>query len=246
MKYHYKCTISYDGSSFDGWQRQGNTHNTIQEYLEETLSNQLTNNIAIRGAGRTDAGVHAIGQVFDFFTDTQLDTLSFIETLNQKLPETTRILNIESVLPDFHARKSAVAKTYEYRIDTRFVANVFTRKYSYWLGKPLDADNMKLATTFLIGTHDFSSFTSDKTPGKDHTRTITDINIATTDTTLTIAFTGDGFLYNMVRILTGTLIEVGQGKLNPNQIPVILAAKNRQFAGFTAPAQGLFLKEIFY
>lgn len=246
MKYHYKCTISYDGSSFDGWQKQGNTHNTIQEYLEAALSNLLTNAIAIRGAGRTDAGVHAIGQVFDFFTDTQLDAPTFIEAINQKLPETMRILNLEAVLPDFHARKSALAKTYEYRIDTRLVANVFTRKYCYWLSTPLDTNAMKAAAAYLLGTHDFSSFTSDKTPDKDHIRTITDIKITTTDTTLTIAFTGDGFLYNMVRILAGTLIEVGQGKLNPDQIPAILAAKNRQTAGFTAPAQGLFLKEIFY
>lgn len=246
MKHHYKCKISYDGRSFDGWQKQGNTHNTIQEYLETTLSDLLGNTTSIRGAGRTDAGVHALGQVFDFFTDAQLETSTFIETVNNILPETMRILNIEAVLPNFHSRKSALAKTYEYRIDTRFVPNVFTRKYSCWPGVPLDISNIKIAANYMLGTHDFSSFTSDKTPDKDHIRTITDIKITTTDTTLTIAFTGDGFLYNMVRILAGTLIEVGQGKLNPDQIPAILAAKNRQTAGFTAPAQGLFLKEIFY
>lgn len=245
--YHYKCTVSYDGSTFNGWQKQGNTCNTIQQILEDQLSNQLSEVIEIRGAGRTDAGVHAIGQVFDFYSRTDINIHAFAETINPKLPETIRILTIEIVSKDFHARKSATGKIYEYRIDTRFVPNVFTRKYSYWLdNSQLNTKEMQKACDFLRGTYDYSSFTSDKTPDKSHIRTITSITLTCKDDQIILSFTGDGFLYNMVRILAGTLIEVGLGKIPANSIPSIINAKDRTQAGFTAPAHGLFLKEIYY
>lgn len=247
MKQHYKCTTSYDGTNFNGWQRQGNTSNTIQYTIEQTLSDMFGEVIEIRGAGRTDAGVHAAGQVFDFFTGSHLELNSFIYEINSRLPKTLQILDIEPVPASFHSRKSALGKIYEYHIDTRFVPDVFTRKYSYWAGdNQFSLGAINQAVPFLCGTHDFTSFTTDKTPGKNHTRTISAINIIPNGSHIILQFIGDGFLYNMVRIMAGTLIEVARGKVAPDSMQAILASKDRSLSGFTAPPHGLFLIKIFY
>lgn len=247
MKQHYKCTTSYDGTNFNGWQRQGNTSNTIQYTIEQTLSDMFGEVIEIRGAGRTDTGVHAAGQVFDFFTGSHLELNSFIYEINSRLPKTLRILDIEPVPASFHSRKSALGKIYEYHIDTWFVPDVFTRKYSYWAGdNQFSLGAINQAVPFLCGTHDFTSFTTDKTPGKNHTRTISAINIIPNGSHIILQFVGDGFLYNMVRIMAGTLIEVARGKITPDSMQAILASKDRSLSGFTAPPYGLFLKKIFY
>lgn len=247
MKQHYKCTTSYDGTNFNGWQKQGNTSNTIQYTIEQTLSDMFDELIEIRGAGRTDAGVHATGQVFDFFTGNHIELKSFVHEINSRLPDTLRILDIEPVPSSFHSRKSALGKIYEYHIDTRFVPDVFTRKYSYWAGdSQFSPEAITRAVPLLCGTHDFTSFTTDKTPGKNHTRTISAINIISEGSHIILQFIGDGFLYNMVRIMAGTLIEVGRGKITPDSIQAILDAKDRSLSGFTAPPHGLFLKKIFY
>lgn len=243
---NYKLTLQYDGTRYNGWQRQGNTDNTIQGKLNEIIGRYLGEEIDIAGSGRTDAGVHALAQVANFKTSKCFDKDKFMTEVNSFLPQDIRITAIEAVDERFHARLSAVSKTYEYVIDNAPVADVFARKYSCRIEESLNADAMREAAALLIGTHDYISFCGNKKFKKSSVRTVTDIGIAEADGKIRISFTGDGFLQNMVRIMAGTLIEVGLGKREVATMPAIIVAKSREEAGMMAPPEGLFLKEVCY
>lgn len=243
---NYKLTIQYDGTRYNGWQRQGNTENTIQGKLNEIIGKYLGEEIDVAGSGRTDAGVHAYGQVANFKTAKFLDKDKFLMEINSYLPKDIRVMKVESVDERFHARLSAVSKTYEYVIDNGPVADVFSRKYSYRLEQSLDVEKMRKAAERLTGTHDYISFCGNKKFKKSSVRTVTDITITEANGKITIAFTGDGFLQNMVRIMSGTLIEVGLGKRKAESMTDILLAKNREVAGMMVPSEGLFLKVVEY
>lgn len=243
---NYKLTIQYDGTRYNGWQRQGNTENTIQGKLNETIGKYLKEDVDIAGSGRTDAGVHAYGQVASFHTGKYFDKEKFLADINSYLPKDIRITKVESVDERFHARLSAVSKTYEYVIDNGPVLDVFMRKFAYRTEQPLNVESMREAARLLTGTHDYISFCGNRHFKKSSVRTITDIDVSKQGNKIILSFTGNGFLQNMVRILAGTLIEVGLGKRTANSMPDIIEAKNRNAAGMTAPAEGLYLKEVIY
>lgn len=241
--------IEYDGTRYNGWQRQGNTANTIQEKLEDILEHLYGEPVDLNGSGRTDAGVHALRQVANFRVPRMLSRYScqdILQYFNQYLPQDIRVLSVTVADDRFHARLSAESKLYEYRIDCGEIANVFERRYLYRVGEPLNLAKMQEAAALLTGTHDFKSFCANRHMKKSTVRTIYEISFEQRDGILYIRYRGDGFLYHMVRILTGTLIEVGVGDLLPSQIPSILEGLDRSLAGFTAPAQGLFLVDVFY
>ena len=243
---NYKLVLQYDGTKLNGWQKQGNTDNTIQGKLEAILEKMYGEYVEIHGSGRTDAGVHALGQVANFHASEQFSTEEIQNTLNEYLSKDIRVLDVETVDERFHARLTAKGKTYEYRIDNGKIANVFQRKYTMREENPLDLTAMKNAAVYLLGTHDFKTFCANKKMKKSTVRTITAVEIKENDGIVSIRYTGNGFLYNMVRILTGTLIEVGRGKRVPEDVKEIINAQDRGAAGFTAPAQGLFLVEVDY
>lgn len=243
---NFRLNIEYDGSRFSGWQKQGNTDNTIQGKLENVLNKMTGEDIEIHGSGRTDAGVHALGQVANFKSNTTMNTDEILDYLNEYLPLDIRIKSVEIAAPRFHARLNACSKHYRYTIDNGRVANVFMRKYMTRSTDTYNLDAMKKAADFLIGEHDFKSFCDNKRMKKSTVRTIEKIDISYTNGILTMDFYGNGFLYHMVRILTGTLLNVGTGKIDPNDIPDIIDAKSREAAGFTSPPQGLMLVEVTY
>ena len=243
---NYKLLLQYDGTKLNGWQKQGNTDNTIQGKLEAILEKMYGEYIEIHGSGRTDAGVHAYGQVANFHASEKYSTEEIQETLNEYLSKDIRVLHVEPADERFHARLTAKGKTYEYRIDNGKVANVFSRKYTMREEQPLDLDAMKKASVYLLGTHDFKTFCANKKMKKSTVRTITSIQIKEEDGIVSIRYTGNGFLYNMVRILTGPLIEMGRGLRQPEEMKEIIESKDRGAAGFTAPAQGLYLMEVDY
>ena len=243
---NYKLTIQYDGSRYDGWQKQGNTGNTIQGKLEEVLSRLCAAPVEVHGAGRTDAGVHAEGQIASVRLPDGLSAAEIQDGLNHYLPEDIAVTAVQAAEERFHARLSAKGKVYRYSIRMGGVPDVFRRKYQYRVEEPLDLTAMKQAAELLTGTHDFRSFCSNKRYKKSTVRTVRAISIEANGSDLTLTFEGDGFLYNMVRILTGTLLEVGLGRRNAEEIPEILASLDRTRAGKTAPAQGLCLIEVKY
>ena len=243
---NYKLLLQYDGTKLNGWQKQGNTDNTIQGKLEAILEKMYGMYVEIHGSGRTDAGVHALGQVANFRAPEMFSLDEILNTLNEYLSKDIRVLSVEEVDERFHARLTAKGKTYEYRIDNGKIANVFQRKFTMREENPLDLDAMRAAAVQFLGTHDFKTFCANKKMKKSTVRTITSIEIKEMDGIVSIRYTGNGFLYNMVRILTGTLIEVGRGKRKPAEMADVIHAKDRGAAGFTAPAQGLFLVEVDY
>lgn len=242
-----KVILAYDGTRYDGWQKQGNTDKTIQGKLEQILEKMTGKPVEVQGSGRTDAGVHARGQVANFHLEGFWKPEEVMSYINRYLSEDIVVLSCEKASERFHSRLSAVRKTYCYQIEMGAKKNVFERNYYYGFGKKLDIIKMKKAASFLIGTHDFKSFCGNRKMKKSTVRTIEKITFEMVgEERLHIRFTGNGFLQQMVRILTGTLLEVGEGKRKPEEIPEILEAKDRQAAGFTAPAQGLFLEEVEY
>ncbi len=246
MVRNYKMTLRYDGSRYDGWQKQTNTERTIQGKLEEVLGKMTGQPVEVHGSGRTDAGVHALCQVANFHADLRMTPEAVREYLNQYLPEDIAVTAVTTAPDRFHSRLNAVEKTYLYRIETAPRKDVFERKYIFGLGETPDVERMRRAAAFLLGEHDFKSFCSNKKMKKSTVRRITAITIETEGTKVLIRYRGNGFLYNMVRILTGTLIEVGLGKREPEEMREILMKKDRQAAGFTAPAEGLFLESVSY
>ena len=239
-------TIAYDGTRYNGWQRQENTEQTIQGKLEQLISRMTGETIEIQGSGRTDRGVHAHGQVANFHTDTRMTTEEMRTYMNEYLPMDIAILDVRDAAERFHSRLHVKRKTYCYHIWNSEVPNVFFRKYSYQIAEPLDLEAMKKAAELLLGTHDFKSFCSKKKTKKSTVRMIESIKICKEGDEIVLTYKGNGFLYNMVRILTGTLIEVGHGEREPEEIPSIIKAQDREKAGFTAPAQGLFLERVDY
>ena len=217
----YRITVAYDGTAYRGWQRQENTELTVQGILERRISEIVGKKMVVSGSGRTDSGVHALGQECSLYLEQEIDMDSFKKQLNALLPEDIRVLDISREKRDFHARKSAVGKCYEYQIDLRDKMEVFHRKYRFHFPHPVDIAAMEKAAEYLMGTHDFSAFT-DLKEDKDTVRTIYAVGIVYEKDTLTLSWIGDGFLYHMVRILTGTLLDVGIGKIKAEEIPEIL------------------------
>jgi tRNA pseudouridine38-40 synthase len=238
----YKMTVAYDGTRYNGWQIQRSTDNTIQGKLSAVLSKMTGSMVEVHGSGRTDAGVHARGQVASFEIDGNYSPAEILAYLNRYLPDDIAVLTVDRADSRFHARLSCRQKTYRYRIHTSIVPDVFNRKYVYtYLDKPLNVGLMRRAAEQLIGKHDFKAFCGNPHFKKSSVRTIFSININADDNGITIDFTGDGFLQNMVRILTGTLIEVGNGNIPADSMSDILSSQDRQRAGFTAQPQGLTL-----
>ena len=243
---NYMLKLCYDGTRYKGWQKQGNTAGTIQEKLETILSRLLDQPVELAASGRTDAGVHAREQVCSFRADTVLSTEELLRRLRAHLPEDIGALSLEIAPPRFRARLSCVGKTYVYRIWNSRDPDVFERKFRTCVSESLDLDAMRRAAELLCGEHDFAAFCSAK-PGKKSTvRELRSIQIEKNGADLRLIYAGSGFLYNMVRILTGTLLEVGKGLRQPEEMSRILASRDRRMAGPTAPAQGLFLWQVDY
>ncbi|MEW9079381.1 tRNA pseudouridine(38-40) synthase TruA [Terrisporobacter glycolicus] len=241
-----KMIVQYDGSNFKGFQRLKDNDNTVQGKIEDVLCKLTNENVEIIGSGRTDMGVHAMGQVVNFKTDCNDSVEKIQKYLYKYLPESIVIKSIEEVEDRFHSRYNAKSKVYLYKIDNNKFHNPFFRKYSAHISKKLNLDLMKEASTYLIGEHDFSSFASSKSKKKSHVRNIESIDIVEKDNMIEIYVKGDGFLYNMVRIIVGTLIDAGLNKLNATDIKEILEAKDRKVAPETAPAKGLYLFKVQY
>ena len=244
---NYRLILSYDGTKYMGWQRQStDPQKTIQGKIEHVLSLLFEAPIQIIGSGRTDAGVHALMQVANFHAPTEKDPIDILNYLKQYLPKDIAILKLQKASPRFHARYNCTGKTYSYTIDMGDFANPFALRFAYHVGEPLAIDAMQAASTYLLGTHDFQSFTSMKSKKKSTIKTITSIQFDVVDTMCTITYSGNGFLQHMIRILSGTLIEVGLGHLQPEAVCTILEAKARAASGPTAPSHGLCLKEVTY
>ncbi len=250
--------IEYDGTEFSGWQRQPQPEvRTVQDELEETLSRLCGQAVSIDGTGRTDAGVHALGQCATFSGDFGIPTDRLVKAANDILADSRqkggpiRIISAEEVPEGFHARFSAEGKTYVYRIYNAETMPVFLRNYRYHVKKPLDIEAMKKAAEAFPGKRDFEAFMAmGSTPQETTVRTIFGVNIETRSVAgcreLNISVTGDGFLYNMVRIIAGTLVDVGLGRIAPEAVPGIISGCDRQKAGHTAPPQGLYMAEVYF
>ena len=236
-------TVAYDGTDYHGWQYQNNGK-TIEGELNKALSSLLQKNIEVIGASRTDAGVHAMCNVAVFDTDAGIPAEKYSYALNQMLPDDIRIRKSQEVPADFHPRKTDTVKTYEYRIDCEEFADPLKTRYAYFTYVSLDAGKMQEAAFHLIGTHDFKSFCSVNTTATTTVRTIFDIQVIRDGVDIVVRITGNGFLYNMVRIIVGTLMDVGRGKYEPSKVKSILEATDRTAAGPTVPACGLMLKEL--
>ena len=240
-----RLDICYDGTRYKGWQRLPGVDNTIQGKLETALSRILGDAVEVSGSGRTDAGVHAKGQVANFHCESAMGCDQILAQLRQYLPEDIGILDCREAAPRFHARLNAREKTYCYRIWNSDAPCVFERRYVWALPERLDLSAMEEAAALLVGERDFSAFCGNPKMKKSTVRRISSIGITRYGEEIQIAFTGDGFLYNMVRILVGTLVEVGRGVRAPRSVQQLFGAK-RSEAGFLAPAQGLCLEEVFY
>ena len=242
----FKMTLAYDGTRYRGWQRLGDSELTIQGRLEGVLSRMLDEPVEVSGSGRTDAGAHAMGQVASFRAETERTTQDMLAYLRHYLPEDIGILNLEEAEPRFHARLCAREKTYCYRVWNSSRPNVFERRYVIQIASPLDLAAMEIAARDIVGTHDFLAFCSNKHLKKSSVRTVSRMEIKRIGDEIRFTITGDGFLYNMVRILVGTLLEIGRHQRPPDAIPAILASRSREMAGETAPAKGLCLMEVCY
>lgn len=240
-----KLTIAYDGTNYCGWQIQPNGI-TIEEVINKAISKLTGEDILVIGASRTDSGVHAMGNVAVFDTETTIPAEKLAVALNQRLPEDIVITKSEEVPLDFHPRYCDCSKTYEYHIINTRIPVPTKRLTNYFVSYVLDIEKMREAASYLVGEHDFASFCNVRTDVENTVRTITSLEILTEGNEITVRITGNGFLYNMVRIIVGTLIRVGRGFYEPEKVKEILAAKDRKAAGVTAPAHGLMLMEINY
>lgn len=240
-----RLDLCYDGTKYRGWQRLTGVENTIQGKLEQTLSRLLGEPIEVSGSGRTDAGAHALGQVASFHTESNLSCEEILCQLRRYLPEDIGIYSCKEAASRFHARLNAKTKTYRYRIWNSDMPCVFDRRYLWQLPDKLDLDKMEQAAQLFLGEHDFSAFCANKKMKKSTVRRIDALKITQAGCEITITVTGNGFLYNMVRIIVGTLIEVGRGERSADSVPALFGAK-REEAGYLAPAQGLCLMEVTY
>lgn len=241
-----KLIIEYDGSRYKGWQRLGDSDMTIQGKLEEVLSKMTGERVEVFGSGRTDAGVHALMQVANFKTNTQLSTKEILDYCYRYLPDDIVVRKVKKANDRFHSRYSVKSKIYLYKILNHPYHNPFTRKYITHIPERLNIKDMEDASSYLIGEHDFSSFTTAKSKKKSRVRKIYSIDINKEENIVEIIIGGSGFLHNMMRIIVGTLIDVGLGKLESEEVMEILNKKDRKLAGPTAPAKGLFLYDVEY
>ena len=238
-------TVAYDGTYYHGWQLQ-NKGKTIEGELNKALSRLLQKDVEVIGASRTDAGVHALCNAAVFDTEAAIPPEKYAYALNQMLPIDIRIRKSQEVPADFHPRKTDTCKTYEYRIDCEEFANPLKTRYAYFTYVLLNEIKMQKAAEYLVGTHDFKSFCSVNTTAATTVRTIYDIKVLRDGADIVIHITGNGFLYNMVRIIVGTLMDVGRGRYEPEMVKRILEKTDRCAAGPTVPACGLVLKELHF
>lgn len=245
-----KIKAAYDGRPFNGWQSQPDG-NTVQDFIQAAIARICKIPAAtVHGSGRTDAGVHALGQVahFDLDPGNSMDTNAWMRALNANLPASIRVLHCAETSPDFHARFSAKGKTYRYEIDTTGVQMPLRSGLAWHLSAPVDVDRLRLAAAYLIGEHDFAPFAANRGDGSGGctVRTIFSIDILGNDTTLTLTFSGNGFLYKMVRLLTGALLRCALGREEPEWIASLLAHPDGEKSTYCAPADGLYLIEVDY
>lgn len=241
-----RMLLQYEGTRYQGWQRQTSSENTIQGKLELLLSRMCGESIEISASGRTDAGVHALGQVANFHTNCDMSVEEMLAYCNHYLPEDIAVVEMSEASPRFHSRLNACGKWYCYRVINSSIPNVFWRRYAQEVEESLDLEAMRLAAERLLGEHDFKSFTSAKKGKKSTVRRIDEITIEKEGDMITFSFKGNGFLHHMIRILMGTLLEVGMGKRTPESITEVIAACNREAAGPLVPAKGLTLMEVYY
>ena len=240
-----RLDICYDGTRYNGWQRQTSHDNTIQGKIETALSRILGEPIEISASGRTDTGVHARGQVANFHTDSTVVCDDLLSELRKYLPEDIGIYSCREVSPRFHARLNALQKTYQYRLWNSGTPCVFDRRFVAVMEERLDVELMNQAAQLFLGTHDFSAFCANKKMKKSTVRTIKSFTVERVGEEVRFTVTGNGFLHNMVRILVGTLVEVGRGEREMDSIPALFGGKREQ-AGFLSPGKGLCLMEVQY
>lgn len=246
MTLNFKITIEYDGSRYHGWQRQKNNR-SVQEEIETALKKMTSSPVTLIGSGRTDAGVHAAGQVANFKCDTRLTPAAFLSGLNSLLPEDIIIQDCERVATDFHARYDARRKTYHYTVLNRSVPAAIGRQYVWFIRKPLDRQKIRAAMTHIIGRHDFKAFEGSGSPRQNTTREVFTANlIEDPGGILIFEIEAEGFLRYMVRNIVGTLVDIGLGKITAADFRTILDSRDRSQAGITAPARGLTLIRVSY
>lgn len=246
MKKNYRAILQYEGTRYQGWQKQVSTDNTIQGKLEALLNKMTGEMVEVNSSGRTDAGVHAYGQVISFSCDTSMEPEEIRDYMNQYLPEDIGVLSVVTAGERFHARLNATGKIYRYRVLNSNIPRIFDRKYVFQVPEKLDLEAMKKGISYLEGKHDFKAFTAKKNTKKSTIRTIHEIKMEQQEDELIFTFYGDGFLYHMVRILMGTLLEIGQQRRTPESILEAFETGNRAKTGFLAPAHGLALMQVFY
>ncbi|AGC67319.1 tRNA pseudouridine synthase A [Thermoclostridium stercorarium subsp. stercorarium DSM 8532] len=240
-----KLVIEYDGSFFHGWQVQNNQL-SVQGEIEKAIFKITGEKVSVTGSGRTDAGVHAFGQVAHFDTQSRIPAEKFAVVLNTVLPPSIAVISSKEVSPDFHARFSAIKKTYKYKVLNRPMRSPIMDKRAWHVPWPLDIESMNRAAAYFIGRHDFTAFCASGHNVKNFVREIYVSEWTEEEGCFVYTVTGNGFLYNMVRIMTGTMVEVGLNKRSAENIPELLEKKNRRLAGITAPPYGLYLWEVFY
>lgn len=241
-----KLLLCYDGTRYRGWQRLGDSDNTIQGKLEAVLTRMVGHPVEVIGSGRTDAGAHALGQTANFHCQTAMNCREIREYLRQYLPEDIGVISVEEVPERFHSRYCAIEKTYRYRVWNSELPCVFERRFVYEVEEPLDVAAMQEAAQVFLGAHDFSAFCSNKRFKKSAVRSISRFVVERQGPEVVFTATGDGFLYNMVRILVGTLLDVGMGVRSTQSLPEVLEGRIRENAGPTVPARGLCLMEVRY
>lgn len=243
---NYMINVAYDGTKYKGWQVQKSTEDTIQGKLQHVLETLAGEPVEVIGSGRTDAGVHATGQKANFHIAETFSAEEIFTWLNEHLPSDIAVTSIKEMPDRFHCRYNAVSKTYVYTIHTGIVPDVFQRKYKYSYKPALDIERMKEAANLLVGEHDFKAFCGNKKMKKSTVRVIYEIDISKVGDDIIIKYKGNGFLQNMIRIMTGTLIEVGDKRRAPDEITNILKSKDRSKAGYTVSACGLVLERVDY
>lgn len=241
-----RLLIQYEGTRYQGWQRQETSENTIQGKLERLLTQMCGEKIELQGSGRTDAGVHALGQVANFHTCTNMSTEEIVEYCNRYLPEDIAVIRAEEAGERFHSRLNARGKCYRYQVINSSIPDVFRRRYALEVPQKLDVEAMRRAARLLCGEHDYKAFTSARKGKKSTVRCIDEILLEQNGSLITFTFRGNGFLYHMVRIIVGTLLETGMGMRSPDSIAEVLESGVRDKAGYLVPAKGLTLVEVQY
>ena len=240
-----KLVIEYDGTSYHGWQSQNNAL-AVQDVIEKAIMTLTGEKCSLIGSGRTDAGVHALGQVANFITNSNIPAEKFSYALNNILPDDIVIRSSKQVPESFHARFNAIGKKYRYVIYNSRQRSALHRNRAYFVPYSLELHLMEKAMEYFVGTHDFTAFKASDSSVKTSVRTITGTWLKKEDEIITFEVAGNGFLYNMVRIIAGTIIEAGMGKIAPDSIPYIIESRDRKKAGRTAPPHGLYLMEVYY